>query len=173
MRITKELAGKIATALTAKSKEAIEKLRKEIDVLAIAEYQLLIPEEIKKVASSCPNWVEKTDRLNVSYKLNGYLCWHDSYVDKATIIKKAGYAKLNVNSKSPIHRRILALRELEANYRKLKSETAQAILNLATSKVVAEQFPEAKSFFAENKYMPPLPATKTNLAGLKSKLQKQ
>jgi hypothetical protein len=173
MRITKELASKIATVLTAKSKEAIEKLRKEIDALAIVEYQQSIPEEIKKVANSCPGWVEKTDRLNISYKFNGYLCWHDSYIDKQTIIKKAGYAKLSVNTKSPIRRRILALRELEANYRKLKNESAQVILNLATSKRVVEQFPETKSFFAENKQIPPPPAQKQNLYAIKSKLQKQ
>jgi hypothetical protein len=175
MRITNELARTIADTLLAKSKQSNEKLRSEIDALAIAEYQLMVPQEIIKVSKSCPSWIAKADSVSVKYRVNGTLHHHRAYAEKGkkVIILKAGDDTLKVNTKSAIRRKIIKLKKAQDEYWKLRKETIQAMIALGSSKRVIEQFPETAPLFkVQPKYTPP-PAQKTNLSGLKSKLQKQ
>lgn len=175
MRISHELARTIATSLLSKSKEANEKLRAEIDAMAIAEYQLYIPLEILKVAQTCPSWVEKKDSISVQYRIDGGVHHHRAYTEKGkkSIILKAGDDTLKVNSKSGICRKLVRLQKAQDEYWKLRKETIQAIVDLGTSKRVIEQFPETAVLFKTQPRRSPMPAQKVNLSGLKKKLQKQ
>lgn len=175
MRITQDLARKVADLLLLKSKQANEKLRTEIDTLAVAEYQCMVPEDIIKVSKTCPNWVAKTDSISVRYQVNGGVHHHRAYAEKGkrVIILKAGDDTLRLNTKSPIRRKIIKLEKAKDEYWKLRKETIQVIMNLGSSTKVIEQFSQTAPLFkALPKYTPP-PVQKTNLSGLKAKLQKQ
>ena len=172
MRISHNLACSIADVLTQKNKDAVTKLRKEVEALVIAEYEHFIPTDVAKVAASCPSWIKKNNYVGVNYKVDGSHETFYAHAAKATIITKSGDSYLNLNSKSPLRRKIINCVKAQEALRDLRREVIGTVKELSTSAKVIEQFPETAPLFKVKKRLP-APKQTVDLSELKAKLKKQ
>ena len=169
MRISHELAGDIANALTLKSKAANDKLRAEIEFLVFMAYTKKVPKEVVKMEKSFPDWVQKTGSIYVRYRIGDR---NRTFITilKTKVITKGGDSDLKPSA--VIRKKILQLDKQEEELRALKKDTIRAILALGTTKRVLQQFPDAAPALKAKDKMPVVPWS-GNVHDLKAKLQKQ
>ncbi len=144
MKITQRLAEDLAKMLTAKKDAAINKARKELSEFADKVYLKSIPKEVVDFFAKHKSYVNETSYIQVSGKGINY-----ERVNLSKSFPSKGYN----NSVLPTDKECEKFRVLIDNKKTLEKSkdelyrrTEQALLQLSTSKRVAEQFPELTDY---------------------------
>ena len=144
-RITKELATSIAKKLTEKSSLNVDALKKEYGCLIAAIYNEQVPEEVNSAYIKHPKWFYTRSRI--SFTGFGFH-WENVQVEKHVICNSNSDAHLELNAKiaDKITKAKRKVDKALEEYRKLFSETENALLALRTYKNIEENIPAAKPF---------------------------
>ncbi len=168
MRISKELAEKIAYKMTLVTYEKVKEL-KEAFCYAVTElYKKEIPAEVAELFKKYPSYVNTNSQI----RLNGN-GWNYEHVNLAENVPSDnnGYDTLVPTSKQSDALKKLKHQYEDAQkaYKKLLSDTENALLMLRTFARIKEQLPEAE------KYLPPpmSNALVVNFENLQDRLKKQ
>lgn len=167
-RISKELAGQIATKLTEKSKVAVEELHVEYREFVTTIYEEQTPKEVKDCFKNNQQWFYTRS----SICLNGHgFGWDRVASTRPVICNRNSDADIYLTAK--IAEQIIKYKrkweKASEDYKQLKLETETALLNLGTHARIKESFPLAAPMLP-----PPISnALVCNFDSLTKKLQKQ
>lgn len=150
--ISKQLAHDIAFALTEKSKEAMNRARKEYENTVRDLYEQQTPDEVKKTFKAHPEWF--CTRSEITFNGRGFN-WERVYVQPQVIANSNNGRDAHLHLTSKVADAIItALRKFqkaEKTYKLLKGETEQTLLNLKTFKNIKDNIPEAAKYFPAQK----------------------
>lgn len=166
--ISKDLAGRIATKLTEKSRVASDSLHVEFRELVTKLYEDQTPQEVKECFENNSDWFYT--RSQVVLDGSGFR-WDRISTTRAVIANSGSDCHLRMTAKGS-DKLTAAKRKWEKakkEYEDLKSETAQALLTLKTYNNIRKELPDAASMLP-----PPLSnALIVNFDSLQKKLSKQ
>jgi len=169
MRISQDLAKQIASKLTEKSKAAYIAEQTAFKELVYETYMSRTPAEVRAVFEKHPDWVFSRQEVII----NG----HGFNYMRAMASKPVVCNEGSLNAHMPMTEKVgsillSAWRKVEKakeKYEKLKKETETALLNLKTTKQIAENLPAAIPFLP-----PPMSnSLVVNIDTLKRKLAAQ
>lgn len=171
MRISKEKARIAANRLTEKANQNVDALHQAYITMAISCYNASLPGEVIAFGEKYPQHLSWADCIN--FDGPGF---NKEYVHISTpvIANVEGYAQALLTL---THKAADALRKARDKWRDAKKaaedlnkETRIALINLGTTKIIAEKLPMAMPFLGQPISKYPVPAV--NIAPLKAKLEK-
>lgn len=169
MRISQDTARLIANKLTEKSRQVAESLKVEFRELVTSLYEEATPKEVKDVLTKHPDWVFTTGTIT----LRGHGFSHENVLVTRLVVANNGqYANMPMNEKtgSRIWKSFQRMEKAANEQKALKNETERSLINMGTTKRVAENLPVAIPFLpAENGRM----ALALNLGDLNKRLARQ
>ena len=166
--ISKDLAEKIATKLTEKSRAAVDRLYADYKSVVTEMYEDQTPQLIKDVYKKHPEWFYK--RQQVYFTGHGFN-YERVTTTQSVICNNGTDAHLDLNSK--LADKITSAKrkwdKAKKEYELLKDETRQALLTLKTFNNIRKELPEAAPMLP-----PPISnALVVNFSTLKKQLAKQ
>lgn len=151
MQISKSMADMIAKALVDKKYKEIESLREEFKKYVYVQYLLQTPAAVKRTFKKFPEWFETKNYIVISTNN-----WSETYVQKPVICNKNGRAILHKDDaiRNKIDSYKLRIDKLTAEVKSFRREIEVALIQLRTTKRIAEQFPEAKKYLPKPNLLP-------------------
>lgn len=168
MRITKDVAIRVANEMTAPSKEYYTKLVEDYENKVRQLYELTVPKEVADFQKKYPNYLRLTDSIWFSGR--GF-SFERVYFENNIVSNNDGEAHLVLTDESAkeLSRLSRAVQKAKEAHTKLNIETRNALLTLKTYSKIIEKLPEAKPF------LPTMisGALVVNFDSLRNKLEKQ
>lgn len=165
MKISKQLAQDIAKCLLDAKEKEYKKLQMEYRQYATEEYQKSVPKEVVEVYKKHPEYINTCRSLMANG--HGFNYTHIEATEDVIQSRISSYNTIPLNNKNSevlIKMKTKYEKALE-KYKKLYKETEIALLTLATTKRIEENFPEAKPFLPTQSLLPSI-----NLDGLRKEI---
>lgn len=148
MRISKAVAAEVATKLVEQKRSALKLRDEAFKKSIVATYAGELPEAIKNVWLSNPNYLKKTSSVRILDE--GQKLFSVSFYGLAPSVpyveeNHSSYATVQLSKRTDRKSIISEIRYLEKNRERidaLESTICQALIGLKTHKAVAEAFPE-------------------------------
>lgn len=142
MRISQDTARLISNKLTEKSRVAADALRKEFRELVTSIYENETPKEVRDLRVKHPDWFHITTTIT----LRGHGFNHENVSTTRSVVTNGGNnANMPMNEKTGtrIWKSYQKWDKADKDFQKLREETARSLVNMGTTKRVAENLPVA------------------------------
>lgn len=167
--ISKELAKKIATKLTEKSKNHLNSLRTDYTELVTIAYEATVPKNIMDLFIKDKTYFDDTSSIS----FNGHGFNYEQVTSTRRVPSNYSGYHCNLELTPKVAEKLIKAKQrwekAAKSYKTLFDETEQALLSLKTYNNIRKELPEAAPYLP-----PPLSnALVVNFTSLKSRLNKQ
>lgn len=145
-KITKAIAEQVATAVTAKLKQKIEDVEKEMQVAVTEMLKAKIPAEVAEVYKKYPKYIR--DQSYVYLDSNGYSHRCVNLIENIPYVGSSYQRELTNKEVAPLDKIEQKKDKLQEKYNRTYKEIESTLIGLGTYKRVQEQFPELYKFLS-------------------------